>query len=1018
MQLGNFTAKTVSQVSTLSGRMLTAAFLMTALFSTVIHVPTAQAADVPPIVTWGDSIGNGMGQILKTNYCGKVDNRGVNGSGLSAGNTASLNNLPAGAIVLMSIGTNDVGYYPNATTYANNVIAKANSIKAQGGRPIIIGFQEPTNAQGNPTYYSEWKPAWQTPAFLNGWITQSNSMNAAIKSKAQQSNYTHSAVKNRIPANQRAADHLHYTSAGSLTMAKNAFADAGITLYLKGNCPSTGTTTAGTPPASPPPTNTPSTNTGTTTTSTSSAGTGSTSSSADFGDSYSTTSPRPGPDNKCNPSEANLTGNFAENPCNWTKDNQSIDYAQQYRAGSRFVKHVSDWWKNQMLPNMKLMTKQINASIVDQTRQLGSMMDTQNVADVGRALQEVELKNKKDMIPNEKTCTAATPLLALGTTTKAAAGISKMFVFAQGARSSGIRLPGEVKRLERIAAAEALENQSSVTGNAQAAAPVSKILSPAQDVKERLENYCKYFKDIDVNGGNGAIPNVCANTNAADMARHMPDADIDIEGRLLRDTIDMSKPEEQSWAKAILANLTEPKILERLPDGGDNVSGVLKSDQGRESVMQRQYLSAIRKISYEVISSMIARRTAIPGTDKTFNITVTKPGTGENTTSTPDEVLDADGGEGVVGSSGSCQTTRPYALGGTFASLIYGSKEPIAVPPDRAPCGDFNAFLHALGKREGGPKGYQAENSIGYLGKYQFGAEALQRYGYCRASCAKTKKGKCVAYYGRCSNWTGKDNIKSGQDFKNRPDIQEKLIRLFLDGMQAEQVRLGLTAYLGKTLPNGVVVTQSGIIAAAHLTGNGGVKCLLTRNVSYCNKINVSYDSNIIPKDGNNLRNTAYINVLNGYTTRYSPAWPDPNGVITTSPAMGELAATTDGTTHVSVPGTTETISVTVNTQIADIRKKAGVHPQDISAQPSYNEIMTAMTKERFFNPEYYAAMSNDLGAILQEQTVVKSYISIQLEDINRLQEQINALLAARASLKLNAQPMPDLSNKAPVKPQ
>lgn len=105
---------------------------------------------------------------------------------------------------------------------------------------------------------------------------------------------------------------------------------------------------------------------------------------------------------------------------------------------------------------------------------------------------------------------------------------------------------------------------------------------------------------------------------------------------------------------------------------------------------------------------------------------------------------------------------------------------------------------------------------------------------------------------------------------------------------------------------------------------------------------------------------------------------------------------------------------------IWEIRKRAGTIDPNLPApttfSPSYNEIMLAMTKERFFDPQYFIRMANNIGAIKQEQTAVNSYITIQMQDIYKLQEQINALLAARASLNL----MPDSAGSqvdaAPVK--
>jgi hypothetical protein len=105
--------------------------------------------------------------------------------------------------------------------------------------------------------------------------------------------------------------------------------------------------------------------------------------------------------------------------------------------------------------------------------------------------------------------------------------------------------------------------------------------------------------------------------------------------------------------------------------------------------------------------------------------------------------------------------------------------------------------------------------------------------------------------------------------------------------------------------------------------------------------------------------------------------------------------------------------------QVSAIRAKAGVpacpsSPKTavgpcFSNTPSYNEIMLALTKERFFDPQYFASMQTNPGAVQQEQDAIDGYTTVQLQDIYKMQEQINALLAARASLKLST----DKSNSA-----
>ncbi|MBI3440221.1 MAG: hypothetical protein HY052_00155, partial [Proteobacteria bacterium] len=89
------------------------------------------------------------------------------------------------------------------------------------------------------------------------------------------------------------------------------------------------------------------------------------------------------------------------------------------------------------------------------------------------------------------------------------------------------------------------------------------------------------------------------------------------------------------------------------------------------------------------------------------------------------------------------------------------------------------------------------------------------------------------------------------------------------------------------------------------------------------------------------------------------------------------------------------------------LREKAGIDPatmpDGLNYKPSYNEIMLTMTKERFYDPGYFVRMQEETGAIKQEEASISTFITMQYQDIYKLQEQINALLAARAALKFNS---------------
>lgn len=104
----------------------------------------------------------------------------------------------------------------------------------------------------------------------------------------------------------------------------------------------------------------------------------------------------------------------------------------------------------------------------------------------------------------------------------------------------------------------------------------------------------------------------------------------------------------------------------------------------------------------------------------------------------------------------------------------------------------FVGFKEALGFKESRGD-YFIVNTFGYLGKYQFGKETLKMIG-----------------------------IYNPVHFLKNPELQEKA---FLANAERNKwiLRKDIKRFNGKTI-NGVRITESGILAAAHLAGPGNVK--------------------------------------------------------------------------------------------------------------------------------------------------------------------------------------------------
>lgn len=110
----------------------------------------------------------------------------------------------------------------------------------------------------------------------------------------------------------------------------------------------------------------------------------------------------------------------------------------------------------------------------------------------------------------------------------------------------------------------------------------------------------------------------------------------------------------------------------------------------------------------------------------------------------------------------------------------------------------FIGFKEALGYRESESK-YKKINSLGYMGKYQFGIETLKSVGLSNRSA-----------------------------FLNSPELQERAF-LALLAKNKWELKKEIEKYEG-TILNGIQVTESGILAAAHLGGAGSVKKYFKNN--------------------------------------------------------------------------------------------------------------------------------------------------------------------------------------------
>lgn len=145
---------------------------------------------------------------------------------------------------------------------------------------------------------------------------------------------------------------------------------------------------------------------------------------------------------------------------------------------------------------------------------------------------------------------------------------------------------------------------------------------------------------------------------------------------------------------------------------------------------------------------------------------------------------------------------------------------PLTVPHIELKTNSHEAFLKAIGFKESGNR-YDIVNRFGYMGRYQFGKRTLRGLGF----------------------------KISREEFLNSPEIQEEAMYKLLQ-TNKKYLQKYINEYEGQIV-HGILVTESGLLAAAHLGGAGSVKKW--------------FRTGRVRKDGNGVKITTYMERFSGY---------------------------------------------------------------------------------------------------------------------------------------------------------
>lgn len=102
--------------------------------------------------------------------------------------------------------------------------------------------------------------------------------------------------------------------------------------------------------------------------------------------------------------------------------------------------------------------------------------------------------------------------------------------------------------------------------------------------------------------------------------------------------------------------------------------------------------------------------------------------------------------------------------------------------------------------------------------------------------------------------------------------------------------------------------------------------------------------------------------------------------------------------------------------QIKELRIAAGVPESQVSANPSYHEIMHAVSVDRFNSGQYAAGLLTDENKIEMEKLTLDTFYLMQLRDYYELLERTALTLAVQVSLMADTAPDPDAKAARPLR--
>lgn len=236
---------------------------------------------------------------------------------------------------------------------------------------------------------------------------------------------------------------------------------------------------------------------------------------------------------------------------------------------------LSSWWQNDFLPALMDMTKQLSAAPMDQSRQLGSLVDAELLNEGIMAKRDAQVEARRRYVPNELTCQVDSMMRVNAGCPATGCGPSKVERMAT-AMTSGYAQEDQLRR-------------SNATGS-------TAERGEAAELNELWGDFCNtYYDPARGNQGCGTLPAAPAITRQ----RHLSLPEILWGDKL---TYDMSVAENRKVFIDVQRYMLSPTSMDPIPQS------VLATPQGREQMLYRRSRNARLNTVYNVVGQMLSER--------------------------------------------------------------------------------------------------------------------------------------------------------------------------------------------------------------------------------------------------------------------------------------------------------------------------------------------------------------------------------------------------------------------------